>query len=212
MKRHIFKNKGFSLIELLIVLGIVMAMAVGGFFVFQKVNIEHKAKLEAEDLVQIAKVQEEFSNGYASQTYYPSEDEEQFFQDHNNVLAQFIINEVVPKSATHDKGDPSNWGLPQITYTNHFGGKTTLNAGSIFYQNIPVEACSKILGAWNSLYETPPGTYRYKTCASSEFFGYLPPEATFDNVTISFDFTNKDVQIIPMVNGEEGGGGGGVGA
>ena len=109
MKMNAFKNrKGFSLLELLLVMGIIAALIVGAFVVYPKVRASNNAAIEAKN---IAMIQSSARSLYAAKGNY------------NGLYTTVLTNaDLLPKSMINSKN-----GFP----VNSFGGYITVMAEAI---------------------------------------------------------------------------------
>lgn len=155
MKETFLRNKkGFSLLELLLVLGIIAALVVGAFIVYPKVQASQRAEAESKN---IATIQAGVKALYTSASSYSG-----------------LTNTV----ATNAKIFPDNM-LNGTSVINVFKGNVTLatstespsgvanSAFTITYANIPAAECTKIIAAAaGNFYVAKVGTTTVKAAGS----------------------------------------------
>lgn len=132
------KNKGFSLLELLLVLGIIAALVVGAFIVYPKVQASQRAEAESKN---IATIQAGIKSLYTSASS---------FSGLTNTVA--VQSKVFPDNMLVGTGSSAS-------VVNAFKGKVTLDvstdspskaansAFTITYENVPAAECTKIVSA-----------------------------------------------------------------
>lgn len=136
------KSKGFTLIEILLVVGFIALASVGVYTIYSKVQVSNNANAESRNLDLI---RAGIKTLYASQTNYGTAP---------NVLSNILINQarIVPENM--------NGGLTGgADINNSFGGTvvvspTTLGTGAtgnngfrIAYQRVPAAVCMKLAAA-----------------------------------------------------------------
>lgn len=131
-------KKGFSLLELLLVLGIIAALVVAAFIVYPKVQASQRAEAESNN---IATIQAGVKALYAAASSYTGL---------TNTVA--VESKIFPDNMLSGSGSSA-------TPINAFKGEVTLEAaatgpsstaGSSFtitYKNVPATECSKIVTA-----------------------------------------------------------------
>lgn len=130
-------KKGFSLLELLLVLGIIAALVVGAFIVYPKVRSSQQAEQESKN---IATIKANLLSLYAP------------VADVTGVSNTVAINaQIFPDNMLVKSGSTVS------DVVNSFKGKVTINStnyasmGKVFfnisYQNVPQEVCAKLVSA-----------------------------------------------------------------
>ncbi|MFP1980692.1 type 4 pilus major pilin [Lonsdalea quercina] len=158
MKTTFLRNKnkkGFSLLELLLVLGIIAALVVGAFIVYPKVQASQRAEAESKN---IATIQAGVKALYTSASSYSG-----------------LTNTV----ATNAKIFPDNM-LNGTSVINVFKGNVTLatstespsgvanSSFTITYANIPAAECTKIIStAAGNFYVAKVGTTTVKAAGAT---------------------------------------------
>lgn len=132
------KGKGFSLLELLLVLGIIAALIVAAFIVYPKVRTSQAVDAEAKN---IATIRSGILALYASQATIAG--------NINNTIA--INANIFPENMLQKSGNTVTGVV------NSFGGKVTLSAtnwvsfgkvvANVQYDNVPKDVCVKLITA-----------------------------------------------------------------
>lgn len=118
------KAKGFSLIEILLVIGIIAVLAIAAFIIFPQVQASSRANTEQSNIMTIAAgVKNLFNGRYAGLT---------------NTVA--IQGNIVPASMVSGSTINSSWGTAVQLAP---GSPTTMF--TITYNNIPTEVCLKLV-------------------------------------------------------------------
>jgi prepilin-type N-terminal cleavage/methylation domain-containing protein len=136
------KNKGFTLIEILLVVGFIALASVGVYKIYSKVQVSNQANAESRNLDLI---RAGVKTLYASQTNYGTAP---------NIIDNTMINKarIVP--------EVMNGGVTSgATITNSFGGNVTIaattlgtggaanNGFKITYERVPGDICMKLASA-----------------------------------------------------------------
>lgn len=137
MLKAVQKNKGFTLIEILIVIGIIAVMTIGIFIAYTKVQAGSQANNESRN---VSTIVAGIRNLYASQGNY----------NDGAMLTTVIKGNIIPESMLNT-GNPST----ATAINNSFGGTVTLtpanlgtgtnNAFDVKYDNVPASVCSKFV-------------------------------------------------------------------
>jgi len=127
------KNKGFTLIEILLVVGFIALASVGVYTIYSKVQVSNNANAESRN---IDLIRAGIKSLYASQTNY-------------NALTPTIVNNA--------RITPENMKLTAATIGNSFGGSVDIapigvNGGAnngfrITYDKVPGPVCTKLASA-----------------------------------------------------------------
>jgi prepilin-type N-terminal cleavage/methylation domain-containing protein len=146
MKKNNFKaSQGFSLIELLLVLAIIAALAVAAFVIYPRVQAGRSATYEAQVLSSAqASVKALFTNNN-----YAALNEEvalkgKFFPD--NMTGQIDDGVNPPSTVIRNQFD----GLVALTGADAAGGAVTTPPARFFaitYEDVPTEVCIKLAGS-----------------------------------------------------------------
>ncbi|MGR7641546.1 type 4 pilus major pilin [Klebsiella aerogenes] len=134
-------KKGFSLLELLLVLGIIAALVVAAFIVYPKVQASQRVQAEANN---IATIQAGVKALYTSSSSFNGLTtsvgvQAKIFPD--NMVSSFV--------ATGKEVEPINVFKGKVTLeaSNTGPSATSDSSFNIVYNNVPVEECAKIVTA-----------------------------------------------------------------
>lgn len=131
-------RKGFSLLELLLVLGIIAALVVAAFIVYPKVQASQRAQAESNN---IATIQTGVKTLYTSASSFTGLS--------NTVAVQAKIFPDNMLSGSGSAATPINAFKGKVTLASANTGPSTA-AGSSFtitYENVPAAECTKIITA-----------------------------------------------------------------
>ena len=142
-------NKGFSLIELLLVLAVATGVVAATFYGYSKVQAHNRVNRATHDLASISKAMN------AILTTRPT------IAEANTMLT----SKALPSSMTDRTG----------SFVNAYGGKLTITAHSgsddfydVSYYNVPSDACIELVSASKAIYRTITNTsYSPKITAAS---------------------------------------------
>lgn len=129
-------KKGFSLLEILLVLGIIASLIVAAFIVYPKIQSSQRAEMEAKNISTIISGVRSLYAG------------KQNFIGLNNTVA--INADIIPVSMLPDKTSSSTIvnqfkGNVRL-YVSNFGiGGVPNSSFTLIYSDIPAEECIKIL-------------------------------------------------------------------
>lgn len=133
-------NKGFSLIELLLVLAVATGVVAATFYVYGKVQAHNRVNRATHDLASISKAMN------AILTTRPT------IAEANTMLTS---SKALPSSMTDRTG----------SFVNAYGGKLTItphNGSDDFYDvsyyNVPPDACIELVSASRAIYRTITNT------------------------------------------------------
>lgn len=117
------KNKGFSLLELMLVLGIIAALIVAAFMIFPKIENSRKATEEVKYIIMMKNSIVEMYSGKAEYD--------------NSITDSRVMSNISPKG---DKWNRTEWegGFSVMPQMNNLGF-------SIIVRSIPQDACIKIV-------------------------------------------------------------------
>lgn len=141
-------KKGFSLIELLLVLAVATGVVAATFYVYGKVQAHNRVNRATHDLASISKAMN------AILTTRPT------IAEANTMLTS---SKALPSSMTDRSG----------SFVNAYGGKLTItphNGSDDFYDvyNVPPDACIELVSASRAIYRTITNTsYSPKITAAS---------------------------------------------
>lgn len=134
--KNLKRKKGFSLLELLLVMGIIAALIVAAFIVYPKVRSSNIAAIEAKN---IALIQSTARSLYAAKGNYNGL--------YTTVLTQ---GDLLPKSMLNSYGYPVNSFGSQITIMAEAINGTVDTGFMISYSGVPTAECVKIISAVGS--------------------------------------------------------------
>ncbi|WP_407579587.1 type 4 pilus major pilin [Citrobacter koseri] len=131
-------KKGFSLLELLLVLGIVAALVVAAFIVYPKVQASQRSQAESNN---IATIQAGVKALYTSAS--------SFTGLNNSVAVQAKIFPDNMLSGSGNNATPVNAFKGDVTLAAANTGPSgaTASSFSIQYKNVPASECTKIISA-----------------------------------------------------------------
>ncbi|EKZ3172925.1 prepilin-type N-terminal cleavage/methylation domain-containing protein [Enterobacter asburiae] len=143
-------KKGFSLIELLLVLAVATGVVAATFYVYGKVQAHNRVNRATHDLASISKAMN------AILTTRPT------IAEANTMLTS---SKTLPSSMLDKTG----------SFVNAYGGKLTITAHSgsndfydVSYYNVPPDACIELVSASRAIYRTITNTsYSPKITAAS---------------------------------------------
>ena len=134
-------NKGFTLIEILLVVGFIAIAAIGVYFVYNKVQVGNQANTEARN---IDTLRAGITSMYKATRNYST------------------VNNLVVNQARITPDNMREAGAATNVITNSFGGNVTIapatlgngggtaNGFSIRYENVPGAVCSKLVSGAGS--------------------------------------------------------------
>lgn len=135
MKQSIRNKKGFSLLEILLTLGIIAALIISAFIIYPKIQSSQRAEMEAKN---IATIISGVRSLYAGK---------QNFAGLNNTVAinaDIIPVSMVPVGSTSTITNQFKGNVR--LYVSNFGIEGVANSSfTLIYSNIPAEECIKIL-------------------------------------------------------------------
>jgi prepilin-type N-terminal cleavage/methylation domain-containing protein len=141
-KMTLLKNrkskKGFSLLELLLVLGIIAALVVAAFIVYPKVQASQRSQAESNN---IATIQAGVKALYTAASTYTDLD--------NSVAVQAKIFPDNMLSGSGSSATPINAFKGAVTVASASTGPSSTDGSSftIEYENVPAAECTKIITA-----------------------------------------------------------------
>lgn len=147
MKSFPSKSTGFSLIEMLLVLGVIALLLVGMFVIYPQVRTANQVNTEVTNLLAIrANMKSMFANGGV---YSVVSDD-----DLTRVANQGRVFPVSMNGGDYNANRPVNvWG-GEVSLTSTTGTNMGTTAGRAFvirYRNVPIEACvALVAGTINS--------------------------------------------------------------
>lgn len=153
------KHKGFSLLELLLVLGVIAALVVGAFIVYPKVQASQRAEAESKNL---ATIQAGVKSLYTSASS---------FSGLTNTVA--VGAKVFPDNMLIGTGTSASVvntfkGIVTVVSANTGPSSTTGSSFTITYNNVPAAECTKIISAVaGNFYIAKVGSTTVKAAGSS---------------------------------------------
>ncbi|HID4134371.1 TPA: type 4 pilus major pilin [Pluralibacter gergoviae] len=131
-------NHGFSLLELLLVLGIIAALIVAAFIVYPKVQASQRAQAESNN---IATIQTAVKELYASASSFTGLD------NTVAVRAKIFLDNMLSGSGT--SATPINVFKGKVTVgSSNWGPSETAGSSfTIIYESVPAAECIKIIAA-----------------------------------------------------------------
>lgn len=133
------KGKGFSLLELLLVLGVIAALIVGAFIVYPKVRNSQSIDAEAKN---IATIRSGILALYASQATISGG-----LNNSIAIQAQIFPDNMLVKNGSAVSKVVNSFGGDVILVTGLWYGKTV---ATLQYNNVPTELCTKLITAVGS--------------------------------------------------------------
>ncbi len=142
-------KKGFSLLELLLVLGIIAALVVAAFIVYPKVQASQRAQAESNN---IATIQAGVKALYTSASSFTGLT--------NSVAVQAKIFPDNMLSGSGSAAKPINAFKGNVTLAADKTGPSGADGSSftITYSNVPAAECTKIITAAGNFYTAGVGT------------------------------------------------------
>lgn len=159
MKKINKKLKGYTLIELLLALGVIAILAIVIFFTFAKANTNNQIKTESDNIAKYYNIYSQYSNSDTLSRGYLADDAARYENARKGFLNIFKMEGVLPEDAIIDESGDF------IESTNKFSGMTIIEPFGFGMENIPVEACDRLINSWYSIAETPNES-RIGSCAS----------------------------------------------
>lgn len=163
------KNKGFSLLELMLVLGIIAALIVAAFMIFPKIENSRKATEEVKYIIMMKNSIVEMYSGKAEYD--------------NSITDSRVMSNISPKG---DKWNRTEWegGFSVMPQMNNLGF-------SIIVRSIPQDACIKIVNQLKEQFvriavnDTP-------VVSTTKYYSAIP----FDMATLTSTCKdNSDIQL-----------------
>lgn len=133
-------KKGFSLLELLLVLGIIAALVVAAFIVYPKVQASQRAQAEANN---IATIQAGVKALYTSASSFTG------LTTSVAVQAKIFPDNMLSVSGSDTAAKPINAFKGDVLIASDSTGpsKTSGSSFTITYKNVPAAECTKIITA-----------------------------------------------------------------
>lgn len=127
-KRYFSKHKGFSLLEILLVLAIAAALVIGAFVIYPKIVMSQRITAESKN---ITAIQAGVQSLYAGRAKLSTLNEQ-----------QLIDSKSIPENMLQNGKMINEWkGEVNVQYSGNHGKY------NIIYNNVPIEACSKFITA-----------------------------------------------------------------
>ncbi len=140
--KNIKSKKGFTLLELLLVLGIIAALVVAAFIVYPKVRDSRYVDIEAKHIGQIyASVK----SAYAGQPDYRG-----LSTTAVSIPAQFFPDDMLTKNITWGM---SSWGGYVVVDANNISPSGASNSSfTITYSDVPANVCTRLITSVGSTF------------------------------------------------------------
>ncbi|WP_075208443.1 type 4 pilus major pilin [Klebsiella michiganensis] len=153
------KNKGFSLLELLLVLGIIAALVVGAFIVYPKVQASQRAEAESKNL---ATIQAGVKSLYTSASSFSG------LTNTVAVGAKIFPDNMLVGTGTSASVVNTFKGNVTVVSANTGPSSATGSSFTITYNNVPAAECTKIVSAVaGNFYIAAVGSTTVKAAGSS---------------------------------------------
>lgn len=185
-------KKGYTLIELLLALGIIAILVVIIFFTYSRVTVNNNTKTEVENIAKYYAIYEQHANAKVlSKAFEDATNGARYDEEKKGFLTIFQMQDVV----SNGELDPSGSAILGV---NKFQGIVEVSALGFLMGNIPAGACDQMVKHWYSIVETPKED-RENTCYTES--------SSNNNLMIYFDVGAKTATVMedPGPNGSGGG-------
>lgn len=183
-------KKGYTLIELLLALGVIAIIAIVVFFTYTKVVLNNNTQTEIDNIAKYYAIYEQHANTKVlSKDFQDATNGVRYDEEKKGFLTIFQMENIV----SNGELDPSG---TVILGLNKFQGMVEVTALGFSMTNLPVSACDRMVKYWYSIAETPKED-RDNTCYTES--------SSNNNLIIYFDYAEKTATIMEDSGPSDGG-------
>lgn len=195
-----FKKNGFSLIELMIVLAVIIALSITAFLIYNKVSYKSKSKDISDKIILASSTYDNIADPILSLDSWDGDKRDEINNSVDAVLLSFKSAGVIKDTKKLE------YMFDRIEEKNNFGGLVKVSFSSIVFEDIPLEACNYVVASLSAyLSDTNNGVMtncfsviNKKANADYGEDGWNPYEGQNENLEytdIEFYFSDKTLNI-----------------